>query len=70
MFKTLEGLRRMVRVPRTRADETRVGFRGKGIILGGRGKFDDSKGEFDFNGQFNIANSNEAEYHFDGWISY
>jgi hypothetical protein len=50
--------------------ETLVGFRGKGIILGGRGKFNGSRGEFDFNGQFNIANPNEAEYHFMGWIKY
>jgi len=49
---------------------TLVGFRGKGVILGGRGKFNGSRGEFDFNGQFNIANPNEAEYHFEGWISY
>jgi hypothetical protein len=50
--------------------ETVIGFRGKGVVLGGRGKFNDSKGEFDFNGQFNITNPNEAEYHFEGWICY
>ncbi len=50
--------------------ETVVGFRGRGAILSGRGRFNGSCGEFDFHGQFNMANPNEAEYHLDGWISY
>ena len=47
-----------------------VGFRGKGVILGGRGRFDGSHGEFDFNGYFNVANPNDAEYQLSGWIGY
>lgn len=50
--------------------ETLVGFNGKGIIVGGRGKFHGTRGEFDYHGQFNIANPNDAEYHLDGWICY
>ncbi len=50
--------------------ETLVGFKGKGVILGGRGRFDGSRGEFDFHGQFNVINPNDAEYHLEGWISY
>jgi hypothetical protein len=50
--------------------EILVGFRGKGVILGGRGRFHGSRGEFDFHGQFNVVNPNDAEYHLDGWISY
>lgn len=49
--------------------ETKIGFSGKGIILGGRGKFNGTHGEFDFTGYFNVVDPNDAEYHLDGWIS-
>ncbi|HVG15530.1 MAG TPA: hypothetical protein VM935_11235 [Chitinophagaceae bacterium] len=50
--------------------ETRVGFNGKAVIVGGRGKFANAVGEIDYNGSFSLVNPNDAEYNADGWISY
>lgn len=50
--------------------ETKVGFNGKGIILGGRGKFINAVGEFDYDGYFNLVDANDAKYNADGWIDY
>jgi len=50
--------------------KTLVGFKGKGIIVGGRGKFEHAAGRFDYEGYFNTADANDAEYNADGWIAY
>jgi hypothetical protein len=50
--------------------EIKVGFNGKALITGGRGKFRNAVGEIDYNGYFNVANPNDAEYNADGWIAY
>jgi hypothetical protein len=50
--------------------EIKVGFNGKALIVGGRGKFVNAVGELDYNGYFNVVDANDAEYHADGWISY
>ena len=50
--------------------EIKVGFNGKALITSGRGKFRHAVGEVDFNGYFNIADANDAEYNAKGWISY
>jgi hypothetical protein len=50
--------------------ETRVGFTGKALIVGGRGKFANAVGEIDFSGSFSLVNPNDADYNADGWISY
>lgn len=50
--------------------ETVVGFNGKGIIVGGRGKFKHAIGEFDYSGYFSLANPNDAEYNADGRLDY
>ncbi|HEY6977410.1 MAG TPA: hypothetical protein VH396_14030 [Chitinophagaceae bacterium] len=50
--------------------KTLVGFNGKGIIVGGRGKFEHAAGRFDYEGYFNTADANDAEYKADGWIAY
>jgi hypothetical protein len=47
-----------------------VGFNGKALIVGGRGKFEHAVGEIDYNGYFNVADANDAEYNAKGWISY
>jgi hypothetical protein len=49
---------------------TVVGFNGKALIVGGRGKFANATGEFDYNGTFNINNANDATYNGIGWIEY
>lgn len=49
---------------------TVVGFNGKGIILGGHGKFKHAVGEFDYEGQFNLLNANDAKYSAEGWIGF
>jgi hypothetical protein len=49
---------------------TVVGFNGKGIITGGRGKYKHAVGEFEYSGYFNVANANDAEYSMKGWIGY
>jgi hypothetical protein len=49
---------------------TVAGFSGKGLILGGRGKFTHAVGEFDFSGYFSLVNPNDAEYNAKGWISF
>ncbi len=49
---------------------TVVGFNGKALIVGGRGKFEHAVGVIDFDGYFNIADANDAEYNAKGWISY
>jgi hypothetical protein len=48
----------------------KVGFNGKAVIVGGRGKFLHAVGEFDYSGYFNVADANDAEYNADGWIDY
>ena len=50
--------------------EIKVGFNGKALIVGGRGKFTNATGEIDFDGYFNVADANDAEYKAAGWISY
>lgn len=50
--------------------ETKVGFNGKALITGGRGKFSRAVGEVDYSGYFNVANPNDAAYNADGWIAY
>ena len=50
--------------------ETKVGFNGKALIVTGNGKFKHAIGEVDYNGYFNVANPNDAEYNADGWINY
>ncbi len=47
-----------------------VGFNGKALIVGGRGKFAHGVGEIDYDGYFNVADANDAEYNAKGWISY
>ena len=47
-----------------------VGFNGKALIVGGRGKFQYATGEIDYDGYFNIADANDAAYNANGWISY
>lgn len=47
-----------------------VGFNGKALIVGGRGKFAHAVGEIDYDGYFNVANANDAAYNVKGWISY
>lgn len=49
---------------------TLVGFNGKAIIVGGRGKFLHAVGEIDYNGYFNVTDANDAEYNAKGWIDY
>jgi hypothetical protein len=49
---------------------TVVGFTGKAIITGGQGKFKNAVGEIDYDGYFNVANANAAEYNAKGWIAY
>lgn len=49
---------------------TRVVFGGKGVFVGGTGKFQSASGEFDFLGYFNPQNQDDAEYTVDGWIKY
>jgi hypothetical protein len=50
--------------------KTLVGFNGKGIIVGGRGKFEHAAGKFDYDGYFNTVDANDAEYNANGWIAY
>jgi hypothetical protein len=50
--------------------KTLVGFNGKGIIVGGRGKFEHAAGAFNYDGYFNTADANDAGYNADGWIAY
>ncbi len=47
-----------------------VGFNGKALIVGGRGKFAHAVGEIDYDGYFNVADANDAAYNAKGWISY
>ena len=49
---------------------TVVGFNGKGIITGGRGKFKHAVGEYEFSGFFNVLDANDAEFNMKGWIGY
>jgi hypothetical protein len=48
----------------------RINFYGKGLIVGGRGRFEAATGEFDFNGHFNPENNNDASFNAEGWIDY
>lgn len=50
--------------------QTVVGFKGKGIITGGRGKFRYAIGEYEFDGYFNVVNANDAAFNMKGWIGY
>lgn len=55
----------------TRAESpTKVVFGGRGLILGGTGKFAKATGEFDFLGYFNPQDPNDASYGAEGWIKY
>lgn len=47
-----------------------VGFNGKGYIAGGRGKYRYAKGEYEFEGYFNVTNANDAEFRMKGWVAY
>ena len=49
---------------------TRIGYKGKGLIVGGSGRFVNATGEFDFDGYFNPENNNDATYNAKGWIDY
>lgn len=49
---------------------TKIGFNGKALIVTGNGRFKHAVGEVDYNGYFNVANPNDAEYNADGWINY
>jgi hypothetical protein len=49
---------------------TLVGFNGKALIVGGRGKFSKAVGEVDYEGFFNVTNANDAAFNVEGWISY
>lgn len=48
----------------------KIAFNGKGLIVGGRGKFEGATGEFDYEGYFNPENNNDAAYNAAGWINY
>jgi hypothetical protein len=50
--------------------QTRIGFNGKALITGGRGKFKRAVGEIDYEGSFNINDPNDADYNAHGWINY
>jgi hypothetical protein len=50
--------------------QPKVRFWGKGLIVGGRAKFDNAKGQFDFGGIFNLVNPNDATYTATGSMSY
>ena len=50
--------------------QTVVGFNGKALIVGGRGRFIHAVGEIDYDGYFNVANPNDAEYNAKGWIAF
>jgi len=50
--------------------KTLVGFNGKAIIVGGRGKFENASGAFNYEGYLNTVDANDAEYNADGWIVY
>ena len=49
---------------------TRVVFGGRGLFLGGTGKFAKASGEFDYIGYFNPQDPNDAAYSAEGWIKY
>ncbi len=49
---------------------TQVGFNGKALIVTGRGKFRNAIGEVNYNGYFNVADANDAEFNAEGWIAY
>jgi hypothetical protein len=49
---------------------TRVVFGGKGVFVGGTGKFECARGEFDYLGYFNPQNQDDADYNVEGWIKY
>ena len=49
---------------------TRVNFSGKGVFVGGRGKFAQATGTFGFTGYFNPQNPEDAGYYLDGSITY
>ncbi|MEP7108255.1 MAG: hypothetical protein ABI760_09730 [Ferruginibacter sp.] len=49
---------------------TTVGFNGKALITGGRGKFSRAVGEIDYSGYFNVTDPNDAAYNAEGWIAY
>ena len=49
---------------------TQINFSGQGIIVGGRGNFENATGEINFSGFFNPENANEARYWIDGSINY
>jgi hypothetical protein len=49
---------------------TVIGFNGKALIVGGRGKFGKAVGEVDYEGFFNVENANDAGFNVEGWISY
>jgi hypothetical protein len=49
---------------------TKIVFGGRGLILGGTGKFANATGEFDYLGYFNPQDPNDAAYGAEGWIKY
>jgi hypothetical protein len=49
---------------------TIVGFDGKALIVGGRGKFSNAIGEIDYEGRFSVVNPNDAVFTSTGWIHY
>jgi len=50
--------------------ETVVGFNGKALITGGRGRFANAIGEIDYEGRFSVVNPNDANYNAEGWIDF
>jgi hypothetical protein len=49
---------------------TRTSFGGEGIFVGGRGRFENATGTYQFSGFFNPQDANEAGYSIDGILSY
>ncbi len=49
---------------------TRINFSGEGIFVGGRGKFENASGTYQFSGFFNPQDANEAGYAIDGTLTY
>lgn len=48
----------------------KISFSGDGIIVGGRGKFENASGTYHFTGYLNPNDLNDGEYAIDGSISY
>jgi hypothetical protein len=49
---------------------TKINFSGDGIFVGGRGRFENASGTYQFSGFFNPQDANEAGYSIDGTLTY